>query len=100
MQVFDADGRPLAGPRAMTLAAAGEMVAGGMALCGSAARLLAEASGASGLAFGPEDATPDIAAVAALAARRPVTQEKPRPLYLRSADARPQEGFALPRRPG
>ena len=40
------------------------------------------------------------AAVAALAARRPVTQEKPRPLYLRSADARPQEGFALPRRPG
>lgn len=100
VQVFDADGRPLAGPRAMTLAAAGEMVAGGMALCGSAARLLAGSSGASGLAFGPEDAAPDIAAVAALAARRPLTQEKPKPLYLRGADARPQEGFALPRRPG
>ncbi|MFP1630197.1 tRNA (adenosine(37)-N6)-threonylcarbamoyltransferase complex dimerization subunit type 1 TsaB [Zhengella sp. ZM62] len=99
-QVFDADGRPLDGPRAMTVAAAGEMVAGGMALCGSAARLLAEASGASGLDFGPEDAAPDITAVAALAARRPAAEEKPKPLYLRGADARPQEGFALPRRPG
>lgn len=97
-QAFDADGRPQAVPRAMTVAAAGEMVAGGMALCGSAARLLAGVSGVSGLAFGPEDAAPDIAAVAALAAARPVSAEKPKPLYLRGADARPQQGFALPRR--
>jgi hypothetical protein len=47
-------------------------------------------------------ATTDIATYARLAARRlanaaPGSLDKPRPLYLRDADARPQDGFALPR---
>lgn len=98
VQLFDASGAALDAPAALALADAAGRVRDGMALCGSAAVLLAEASGATGLVFGPGGAAPDIATVAALAAARPATQDKPKPLYLRGADARPQEGFALPRR--
>lgn len=44
-------------------------------------------------------ATADIASFARLAAHARQT-EKPRPLYLRGADAKPQSGFALPRMSG
>ncbi|MCC0025658.1 MAG: tRNA (adenosine(37)-N6)-threonylcarbamoyltransferase complex dimerization subunit type 1 TsaB [Zhengella sp.] len=98
-QVFGTSGEAEGPPVAMKVADAAARVRSGMALCGSAAAMVAEMSGEAGLAFGPRAAAPDIAVVAALAAARPPTQEKPKPLYLRAADARPQEGFALPRRP-
>ncbi|WP_342585941.1 tRNA (adenosine(37)-N6)-threonylcarbamoyltransferase complex dimerization subunit type 1 TsaB [Zhengella mangrovi] len=98
VQPFAADGTPLADPAAEAVADAARRVSTGMALCGTAAALLAEASGAADLARGPEGATADIATIAALAAARPVSGERPKPLYLRAADARPQEGFALPRK--
>lgn len=99
VQAFDAAGAALDAPAALPVAAAAQRVRQDMALCGSAAAMLAEASAVSGLVSGPLRAAPDIAFVAALAAARPPSQEKPKPLYLRAADARPQEGFALPRRP-
>ncbi|MCO6391508.1 tRNA (adenosine(37)-N6)-threonylcarbamoyltransferase complex dimerization subunit type 1 TsaB [Aliihoeflea aestuarii] len=45
-------------------------------------------------------ATADIAAYAALAATKPVNGPRPSPLYLRSADAKVQEGFAVSRKGG
>lgn len=44
-------------------------------------------------------ATADIRFYAAIAAGRDAGGEKPRPLYLRGADAKPQAGFVLPRQP-
>jgi tRNA threonylcarbamoyladenosine biosynthesis protein TsaB len=66
-------------------------------LCGSAAGMVAEAAGGQGFDFGPLAATADIAAYARLAAARGPGVEKPRPLYLRGAGAKPQASFVLPR---
>lgn len=46
--------------------------------------------------FGPQNATADICVYARLAAKKRAG-EKPHPLYLRAADAKPQAGFVLPR---
>jgi tRNA threonylcarbamoyladenosine biosynthesis protein TsaB len=46
---------------------------------------------------GSTSATADIGYYAAIAAGRDAGGEKPRPLYLRGADAKPQAGFVLPR---
>lgn len=41
----------------------------------------------------------DIGAVARIGAARPLDANRPKPLYLRGPDAKPQTGFALERRP-
>ncbi|RWH33326.1 MAG: hypothetical protein EOQ78_30310, partial [Mesorhizobium sp.] len=64
-------------------------------LTGTAAPLIA-ASG-HGFDTGPAVATADIATYARLAAAKG-PGAKPKPLYLRGADAKPQAGFILPRR--
>jgi len=64
-------------------------------LTGTAATHLAEAAGRA-FDTGPVDATADISVYARLAAAR-TPGEKPRPVYLREADAKPQAGFILPR---
>jgi tRNA threonylcarbamoyl adenosine modification protein YeaZ len=46
---------------------------------------------------GLRGATADIRFYAMLAAQRQATGERPKPLYLRGADAKPQSGFALAR---
>ncbi|MDN5929325.1 MAG: tRNA (adenosine(37)-N6)-threonylcarbamoyltransferase complex dimerization subunit type 1 TsaB [Hyphomicrobiales bacterium] len=46
---------------------------------------------------GLRGATADIGVYARLATGREATNEKPKPLYLRGADAKPQSGFALAR---
>ncbi|MBU2403881.1 MAG: tRNA (adenosine(37)-N6)-threonylcarbamoyltransferase complex dimerization subunit type 1 TsaB, partial [Alphaproteobacteria bacterium] len=46
---------------------------------------------------GSTSATADIGYYAAIAAGRDAGGEKPRPLYLRGADAKPQAGFVLSR---
>ncbi|RST87570.1 tRNA (adenosine(37)-N6)-threonylcarbamoyltransferase complex dimerization subunit type 1 TsaB [Aquibium carbonis] len=67
-------------------------------IVGSGARLVAEAAGLDGNATALADLrTAAIETVARLAARQGFAGEKPRPLYLRGPDARPQDGFALPR---
>jgi tRNA threonylcarbamoyl adenosine modification protein YeaZ len=69
-------------------------------LVGSAARRVREASGAAMPALGSEAATADIVVYARLAAARGFSGEKPRPLYLRAPDAKPQGAHILPRRQG
>jgi tRNA threonylcarbamoyladenosine biosynthesis protein TsaB len=66
-------------------------------LCGTAAKMVADDVGGA-FDFGPLGATADIATYARLAAAREPGGEKPKPLYLRGAGAKPQSGFALPRR--
>lgn len=67
-------------------------------LAGSAAGKVAASMSAPRL-VGPQRATADILFYAKLAAARDPGAAKPAPLYLREPDAKPQTGFALPRRP-
>lgn len=72
----------------------------GASLAGSGAGIVAAAaSGVHALQILPKAAMVDIAQVARLASARPGPFESPKPLYLRSADAKPQAGFALARKP-
>jgi hypothetical protein len=64
-------------------------------LVGSAATIVAKQAGA-GFETGAASATADIGVYARLGAAKPVG-DKPKPLYLRDADAKPQAGFVLPR---
>ncbi|WP_192179135.1 tRNA (adenosine(37)-N6)-threonylcarbamoyltransferase complex dimerization subunit type 1 TsaB [Mesorhizobium amorphae] len=84
------------GPAVTTLSQAATMAVDMSAvLAGTAARQIAASVG---LAFdiGSTAATADIAVYARLAAIKG-PGEKPKPLYLRGADAKPQAGFILPR---
>lgn len=79
-------------PEAVALTRQGRPV-----LAGSGAATVAQAAG-GGFDLAAQAATADVATYARLAAQRGFSGERPRPLYLRDADARPQQGFALPRK--
>ncbi|MFC3327445.1 tRNA (adenosine(37)-N6)-threonylcarbamoyltransferase complex dimerization subunit type 1 TsaB [Mesorhizobium cantuariense] len=64
-------------------------------LAGTAAAQIAAAAG-RGFDIGPQTATADIVTYARLAAAKGES-ERPKPLYLRGADAKPQAGFILSR---
>ncbi|RVC43752.1 tRNA (adenosine(37)-N6)-threonylcarbamoyltransferase complex dimerization subunit type 1 TsaB [Mesorhizobium sp. M4A.F.Ca.ET.022.05.2.1] len=84
------------GPVVATLAQATAIaVETSAVLAGTAAEEIA-ASGGRAFDIGPTGATADIAVYARLAAEKGAG-EKPKPLYLRGADAKPQAGFILPR---
>ncbi|MBN9241289.1 MAG: tRNA (adenosine(37)-N6)-threonylcarbamoyltransferase complex dimerization subunit type 1 TsaB [Mesorhizobium sp.] len=84
------------GPAVTTLEGAAAMASDRAAvLAGNAAQRVAEAAGGA-FDFGPLAPTADIAVYARLAAEKQ-PGEKPKPLYLRDADAKPQAGFVLPR---
>lgn len=83
---FSSDGEATFGPVALDLAAAAEVV-------GKAGEETVIATGT----------TADIATYARIGADRLAaggTVERPKPLYLRDADAKPQDAFALPRKAG
>jgi tRNA threonylcarbamoyladenosine biosynthesis protein TsaB len=69
-------------------------------LAGSAAAMVAEAAAPDAFDVGPLAATADIGAYARLAAARDLNGEKPKPVYLREPDAKPQAGLILPRSGG
>lgn len=75
-----------------------------MELAGNAAVVTGSAAsriiGAAELLLGSEAPTADIAIYAKLALAKGFAGEKPRPLYLRAPDAKPQAHFALPRKGG
>jgi tRNA threonylcarbamoyl adenosine modification protein YeaZ len=103
----DADGSLRAGPTVTTVEDTARiwMEAGRPVLTGSAAnlifRLVSENAGsAPALDIASQAPTADIGIYARLAAQKQPSTEKPRPLYLRGADAKPQTGFALPRKAG
>lgn len=93
LQMFDADGAPQSEPAILLLDDAKATVGGFERACiGSGAPLL---NGAE------QGATPDrfpIGIVARLGSQKPHGAPKPKPLYLRGPDAKPQMGFALERR--
>ena len=94
--LFGADGAAVHGPAIATLAEAAAIANENKpVLAGNAARTVAEAAGGA-FDFGPLAATADIATYARLAARKG-PGDKPKPVYLRDADAKPQAGFVLPR---
>ncbi|AGB42542.1 universal bacterial protein YeaZ [Mesorhizobium australicum WSM2073] len=84
------------GPAVATLADAVTMASERSAvLAGTAATLIADAAGRT-FDIGPRAATADILTYARLAAAKG-QGERPKPLYLRGADAKPQAGFILSR---
>jgi tRNA threonylcarbamoyladenosine biosynthesis protein TsaB len=72
---------------------------GGPILAGTAAEKIAAAA-RSGNAVASLSATADVAIYARIAAERGPSADKPKPLYLRPPDAKPQASHVLPRRPG
>ena len=85
------------GPAVATLSGAAAMALDADAvLAGTAAPQIVKATGRA-FDLGPVTATADIATYARLAAAKG-PGERPKPLYLRGADAKPQAGFILPRR--
>lgn len=101
LQRFAGDGKAVDEPAVLATEAAAALVrdaSEGTLLAGSAARMLGGT-----LAVASDGATADIATYARLAAGRLAANpsagnDKPKPLYLRDADAKPQEAFALPRK--
>jgi tRNA threonylcarbamoyladenosine biosynthesis protein TsaB len=85
------------GPAVVTLEdAAGLARQHAATLAGSAAVMIAAAAGRE-FGIGPSGATADIRYYAMLAAAQGASPERPKPVYLRQADAKPQAGFVLPR---
>lgn len=68
----------------------------GLSLCGTGAMHVNVAAGSS-LPVLNELASPPVATIARLGARLDPGEARPEPLYLRSPDAKPQEGFAVRR---
>lgn len=96
--LYDEAGFALREPAVLTLAEAATLAASGqIALTGTAARLIADAVVVDKIfEFGPMLATADIATYARLAAAKE-PGDRPKPVYLRAPDAKPQAGFVLPR---
>ncbi|MBO6717776.1 MAG: tRNA (adenosine(37)-N6)-threonylcarbamoyltransferase complex dimerization subunit type 1 TsaB [Rhizobiaceae bacterium] len=93
---YDAEGTRVAGPSIVNLDEAVTHAPPGIVLTGSAAHVVAEAAGGA-FDIASNAPTADISAYALLASR-PDVMTPPRPLYLRDADAKPQEGFAVARK--
>lgn len=96
---YDAAGEESRPPALVTLAEAASMAGEGVAvLAGSGADAVLAAAGGIERKIVSRAATADIGYYARLAARRGLPGRPPSPLYLRGADAKPQTGFALPRK--
>ncbi|WP_077962579.1 tRNA (adenosine(37)-N6)-threonylcarbamoyltransferase complex dimerization subunit type 1 TsaB [Ensifer adhaerens] len=92
LQAFDATGAAIAEPEAFSVEAARERFAGfDGVIGGSGAHLVA-----ADMPLKPSELI-DVAAVAVLGAVADPASAKPRPLYLRGPDAKPQAGFAIAR---
>lgn len=72
---------------------------GGLILAGSASEKVASTAGGDPF-IASRAATADIAVYARIAAARGASADKPKPLYLRPPDAKPQASHVLARRPG
>ncbi|ASR08177.1 tRNA (adenosine(37)-N6)-threonylcarbamoyltransferase complex dimerization subunit type 1 TsaB [Rhizobium leguminosarum bv. viciae] len=93
LQSFAADGSPLDAPRAVSVAEAQAFAAGfDGEITGSATPLLKADT------FGDHTNRIPISVVARLGAAASPDAGKPKPLYLRGPDAKPQAGYAIARR--
>ncbi|MDF2994869.1 MAG: tsaB [Xanthobacteraceae bacterium] len=101
IQMFGAGGRVLISARAVGIKEAARAVAiGPVRIAGSGAALLAESwpAGEPAPLLVDAAATPDAIWLARLASVADPARSKPRPLYLRGPDARPQDGARIARR--
>jgi tRNA threonylcarbamoyl adenosine modification protein YeaZ len=96
--LYDGRGRPVHPAAVVDIETAARLAGEAAVLAGSAARRIAPSMSSGSFELGSAAATADIAAYARLAAAKGFTGEKPRPLYLRAPDARPQAAHVLPRR--
>jgi tRNA threonylcarbamoyladenosine biosynthesis protein TsaB len=95
--VYDDVGATLFAPAVIDLAQATVLATEyAAALAGTAAAMIAATLPGEDPAIGPLGATADIGVYAKLAAGKQ-PGERPKPLYLREPDAKPQAGFVLPR---
>jgi tRNA threonylcarbamoyl adenosine modification protein YeaZ len=98
-QLFAPDGQAAGKALAIAPERAAELAAGaGAALAGSGASIAA-AGASQALDVLSDTVSVEIGTVARLAALRRPPFESPKPFYLRGPDAKPQEGFALARKP-
>ncbi|BBD35805.1 tRNA threonylcarbamoyladenosine biosynthesis protein TsaB [Aminobacter sp. Y103A] len=96
--VYDENGQAVHEPAVLTLDEAATIAAAEtMALAGTAAQLIAGAATGMDITLGPVSATADIGTYARIAAGKAGDGERPKPIYLRAPDAKPQAGFVLPR---
>lgn len=98
--IYDGLGKIVYAPAVLDLETIAELAATVDVVTGSAAARIAAAADAGHLMIGSDARTADIAAYAKLALAKGFAGEKPRPLYLRAPDARPQAHHVLPRKDG
>ncbi len=99
LQCFDVSGEALSEPCAVSLADAEIAARSAAIVAGSAAKAMRELAGADhAWRIASTLATADIAVTARIAGRTGASGDRPKPLYLRAPDAKPQTGAALPRR--
>jgi tRNA threonylcarbamoyl adenosine modification protein YeaZ len=98
--VYDGLGKVSYAPVVVDLETVVGLARGAAVVTGSAARRIAEKAGLESLWIGSEAPTADIATYARLALANGFSGEKPRPLYLRAPDAKPQTHLSLPRKEG
>ncbi|MCR9137287.1 MAG: tRNA (adenosine(37)-N6)-threonylcarbamoyltransferase complex dimerization subunit type 1 TsaB [Alphaproteobacteria bacterium] len=101
VQLSAAGDKAVQSPQVMSPEAAGALaVQSGAALIGSGVAALRPflPSGPESPAVLGEESVIDLIGLARIAADREPGQQQPVPLYLRAPDAKPQTGFALPRR--
>jgi tRNA A37 threonylcarbamoyladenosine modification protein TsaB len=94
-------GRTVVAPSLVTVRDAVRLMGSGpVTLTGSGAALVAADAGIQGIeaSVAGTPAGPDIALVARLGLVADPAQARPKPLYLRAPDARPQDAARLPRR--
>jgi tRNA threonylcarbamoyladenosine biosynthesis protein TsaB len=97
--IYDGFGKIVYDPLVAELDKVAELAMDGVTvLAGSAARRVAETVPSHGFLFGPELPTADIATYARVALEKGFTGDKPRPLYLRAPDAKPQAHLSLARK--
>jgi tRNA threonylcarbamoyladenosine biosynthesis protein TsaB len=93
------DGAIVRGPVIVAVNDAPALLAGDRpVLAGSGSAVISAGADPAGIDQAGGAATADIAVYARLAAAGRTFNSPPKPLYLRGPDARPQDGFALPRR--
>lgn len=97
--LYEGDGTESGPPHVTTVSAAAAFVTADTVLTGSASGQIVDA-GAAPHAVATAAPAPPIRFVALLGAQKPGGSEKPKPLYLRAPDAKPQAGFSLPRKAG
>jgi len=96
--LYDPSGGAIHPPAILTFREAADLALNrGAALAGTAAERIAALAGGE-VMMGSEGATADIGVYARVALAKGVGPERPRPLYLREPDAKPQAGFVVPRR--